>query len=90
MQLRQILKELGKTPNGKAKILDVLRRRRNKLGDYNFWFLEYVYFERLTRENICKKLVLSESHYHNKLNQALERLDVLIDDITHREMVDLV
>lgn len=90
MQLRQILKELGKTPKGKAKILDVLRRRRNKLGDNCFWLLEYAYYERLTVGNICEKLFLSKSDYHNKLNRALERLDALIDDITHREMVDLV
>jgi len=43
MQLRQILKELGKTLKGKAKILDVLKRRRNKLGEC-FWLLEYAYY----------------------------------------------
>lgn len=89
MQLRQILKELGKTPTGKAKILDVLKRRRNKLGEC-FWLLEYAYYERLSVENICKKLFLSKSDYHNKLNCALERLDVLIDDTTHREMIILL
>jgi DNA-directed RNA polymerase specialized sigma24 family protein len=90
MQLRQILKELGKTPQGKAKILDVLKRRRNKLGDNCFWMLLYAYYDKLSRENICKKFVLSLSDYHNKINRALDKLDALIDDATHREMIDLM
>lgn len=90
MELRHILKELRKTPKGKAKILDVLKRRRNKLGENPFWILEYTYYEELSRNNVMKKLFYSRSDYYNKLNNALERLDALIDDTTHRELVNMI
>lgn len=90
MQLRQILRALGRTAEGKAKILDVIKRRRNKLGDEFFWILYYAYYKRLPIDSIKEKLIYSRSDYHNKRKTALECLDILIDDATYREMTKMV
>lgn len=90
MQFRQILRALGKTSNGKIKLREILFKHRHQLTDREFWILEYTYLEKLSTFNVGYKLGLSSSHYHCVLNSALSKFEVLIDDITLREIIEMI
>mgnify|MGYP003294933520 CR=1 FL=1 len=90
MQLRQILRALGKTTKGKVKLREILFRQRHRLLEREFWILEYTYLEKLSVENVREKLALSSSHYHNVLNMALSKFETLIDDNTMRSIIELL
>lgn len=90
MQLRQILRTLGKSTNGKIKLREILFKQRRRLQDREFWILEYTYLEKLSVFNICNKLNLSNSHYHNVLNMALAKLETLISDAEMREIIEIL
>lgn len=90
MQFRQILRALGKTPKGKVKLRQILFKHRHKMREREFWILEYTYLEKLSTFNVSDKLGLSSSHYHNVLNMALTKLETFIDDITMREIVEMI
>lgn len=90
MQFRQILRALGKTPKGKAKLREILFRRRHKMTDRDFWIIQYTYLEKLSTFNVSNKLGLSNSHYHNVLNSALAKFETLISDIEIREIIEMI
>ena len=90
MQLRQILRRLGSKYNGKAKIRELLDKKLYRLKQRDYDILAYAYIEKLSVENIRNKLGMSESHYHNALNIALEKLEALITDAEHRELIELI
>lgn len=90
MQFRQILRALGKTYKGKAKLREILFKQRHRMVEREFWILEYTYLEKLSVFNVCDKLGLSNSHYHNVLNQALARFETLIDDNVLREIIEII
>ena len=90
MQLRQILRALGKKTQGKAKILEILKAAKPKLNEREYWLLEYTYYEKLSVFNICDKLNLSSSYYQHLMNTALGKLSVIIDDTTLREMIEII
>jgi len=90
MQLRQILRAAGKKPQGKAKILEILKSAKPKLNEREFWLLEYTYYEKLSVFNICDKLNLSSSYYQHLMNTALGKLSIIIDDATLREIIEII
>lgn len=90
MQFRQILRALGKNLKGKVKLREILFRHRHKLTEREFWILEYTYLEKLSTYNVADKLGLSCGHYHAVLNNALAKFEVLIDDCTLREIVEMI
>ncbi len=90
MQFRQILKALRKTNKGRAKLREILFKNRHRMTEREFWILEYTYLERLSTFNVSDKLGLSNSHYHNVLNIALSKFETLIDDVTMREIVEMI
>lgn len=90
MQLRQILRALGKKPLGKAKVLEILKSAKPKLTEREFWLLEYTYYERLSVFNICDKLNISSSYYQHLMNTALGKLEIIIDDATLRQMIEII
>ncbi|MCM1338951.1 MAG: hypothetical protein NC191_04710 [Muribaculaceae bacterium] len=90
MQFRQILRALGKTPTGRAKIREKLLKCRHRLLEREFWILEYIYYEKLSTYNVSDKLNLSTSHFHNVLNQALSKFETLITDAEMREIVEML
>lgn len=90
MQFRQILRALGKTPKGKAKLREILYRYRHKMTNREFWLLEYTYLEKLSTFNVSDKLGLSSSHYHSVLNAALGKFEGLIDDTTVRQIIEMI
>jgi len=90
MQFRQILRALGKTFKGRTKLREILFKHRHKMTEREFWILEYTYIEKLSTFNVSDKLGLSSSHYHNVLNMALTKFETLIDDVTIREIVEMI
>lgn len=90
MQLRQILRRLGSKYGGKDKIRELLNKKLYRLKQRDYDILAYVYIEKLSVENVRNKLGLSESHYHNVLNIALEKLEALITDAEHRELTEMM
>lgn len=89
MQLRQILKKLGKSYKGKAKIRELLERKKYRLEQREYDVLAYAYIEKLSVENIINKLNISESLYHNILNIALGKLNALLSDSEYRELNEM-
>lgn len=90
MQFRQILRALGKTSKGRVKLRQILFKHRHKMSDREFWILEYTYLEKLSTFNVSDKLGLSSSHYHNVLNTSLAKLETFIDDVTIREIIEIL
>lgn len=90
MQFRQILRALGKTHKGRAKLREVLFKHRHRIAEREFWILEYTYLERLSTFNVSEKLGLSNSHYYTVLNSALAKFEILIDDVTLREIIEMI
>lgn len=90
MQFRQILRALGKTFKGRAKLREILFKHRHRMTEREFWLLEYTYIERLSTFNVADKLGLSCGHYHCVLNSALAKFEVLIDDVTLREIIEMI
>lgn len=90
MDLRQVLKCLRKTYKGKAKVREILEKYRNKLSKRDCDIIQYAYIEKLSNLNVADKIGLSVSQYQAVLNTTLAKLDLLIDDKTFREMVELV
>lgn len=90
MQFRQILRALGKTFKGRAKLREILFKNRHKMSDREFWILEYRYLEKLSIFNVADKLGLSNSHYHNVLNAALSKFETLINDVEMREIIEML
>lgn len=90
MQFRQILRALGKKPQGKVKLRSILFKNRHRLSEREYWIIAYTYLERLSNENVADKLNLSISHFYTNLNIALTRLETLIDDKEMREIVEML
>lgn len=78
MQFRQILRALGKTPKGRAKLSEVLFQYRHKFSDREFWLIKYTYLEKLSVMNVSEKLSLSRSHYHSLMNSSLSKFETLV------------
>lgn len=90
MQLRQILKVLRKTYKGKAKVRELLDKKKHRLKDEEYELLAYAYIDKFSVENICLKLNFSSATYHNFLNTSLRTLEALITDAEFRELIDYV
>lgn len=90
MQFRQILRALGKTTRGKTKLREILFRQRHRMSEREFWILEYTYLEKLSTYNVSDKLGLSNSHYHNVLNNALTKFETLISDTEKLEIIEII
>lgn len=90
MQFRQILRALGKTLKGRVKLREILFRHRHRMTDREFWILEYTYLERLSTFNVADKLGVSSTQYHSVLNIALSKFEILIDDNTLREIIEII
>ena len=90
MQLRQILKSLGKSYTGKAKIRELLNKKKYRLKDEEYELLAYAYIDKLSVENICMKLNFSAATYHNFLKISLRTLEALITDAEFRELINYV
>ncbi len=78
MKFRQILRALGKTEKGKAKLSALLCENKHKLNNREYWLLKYTYVEQLSSVTVADKLALSRSHYHNLMNNALTRFETLV------------
>lgn len=90
MQFRQILRALGKSSKGKIKLREILFKNRHRMQEREFWILQYTYLEKLSTYNVADKLGFASTQYHTVLNTALAKLEVLVDDITLREIVELI
>ncbi|MCM1339777.1 MAG: DUF1492 domain-containing protein [Muribaculaceae bacterium] len=90
MQFRQILRTLGKTPKGKVKLREILYKNRHRMTAREFNILEFTYINQLSTLDVSDKIGLATTQYHNVLNTALAKLEVLIDNITLREIVEIL
>ena len=90
MQLRQILKSLRKTYKGKAKVRELLDKKKYRLNDEEYELLAYAYIDKLSVENICTKFNFSSATYHNFLKTSLRTLEALITDAEFRELIDYI
>lgn len=89
MLLRQTLWALGRTPEGKELIFDILMKHKDRLGEQAFWILEYKYYERLSNLNVGDKMNLSSSYYQQIAKESLSKLEMLLDDATNAKMLKL-
>lgn len=90
MQLRQIFRGLSKTYRGRTKVRELLARYKNKLSNNEYWIIQYTYAEEQAITYVCELLGFSKTLYHNTLNTALSRLEILIDDATLREIIKVL
>ena len=90
MQLRQILRGLSKTYRGRTKVRELLARYKARLSKNEYWVIQYTYAEEEPISHVCELLGFSKSLYHNTLNTALSRLEILIDDSTLREIIKVL
>ena len=90
MNIRQVLKCLRKTYKGKAKVREVLDKLKSKLSARDCDIIQYAYIEKLSNLNVADKIGLSVSQYQAVLNTTIAKLELLIDDKTFREMVELI
>lgn len=90
MQIRQILRALGKTTKGKVKLREILFKNRHRMTEREFWILEYTYLEKLSTFNVSDKLGLSNSHYHNVLNMALAKFESFVDKNLLLELIQII
>ena len=90
MQLRQILRGLSKTYKGRTQIRVLLAKYKAKLSRHEFWIIDYTYANEDPIPYACEKLGFSKSMYHNVLNTALSKLEILIDDATMREIIKIL
>lgn len=90
MNFRQVLKCLRKTYKGKAKVREVLEKVKNKLDRRDYDIIQYSFIEKLSNLNVANKIGLSSSHYQSVLNTTLAKFELLVDDKTFREMIELV
>lgn len=78
MKFRQILRALGKTEKGKAKLSAILYENKHRMSEREYWLLKYTYVEQLSSITVADKFALSRSHYHNLMNSALTRFETLV------------
>lgn len=90
MLFRQILRAIGKKKEGKELIKEVLDKYKSKFSEREYLILEYTYYKKLPALSVGDELGLSSSHYQHVLNNALSKLEVLIDDFIFREMTKMV
>lgn len=90
MLFRQILRAVGKTKEGKELILSILSKYKSKLTEREYSILELTYHKKLPALDVGDELGLSSSHYQHVLNNALSKLEVLVDDCVFREMTKMV
>ncbi len=89
-ELRQILKGLGKTPEGIEKRSEIISKYKIRLPELDYKLLYYTFVKNYSVGNICMKFIPNaESTYYNKLDKALARLEMLITDSEFREMTRL-
>ena len=90
MQFRQILRKLCNTPKGKAKFQELLIKYRHRMTEEEFRCLEDTYYRKLPSLTVADNLSRSSSHYFNVLKTSLSKLEMLIGDVTMREIIFLV
>jgi DNA-directed RNA polymerase specialized sigma subunit len=90
MLFRQILRATGKTKEGKELILNTLNKYKGKLEQREYSILELTYYKRLPALEAGSELGLSSSHYQHVLNNALGKLEVLVEDCIIREMTKMI
>ena len=90
MQFRQILRALGKNQKGKIHLAKLLARYKTRMTDREFQILNLTYIKKLPAFDVADKLGFSNSHYHNVLNPALAKFEAFIDDVSLREIVDIL
>lgn len=90
MELRQILRGLSRTYNGRTKIRELLARHKYKLTNSEYWLIEYTYIKEESVYQTCELLGFSKTLYHTTLNRALSKLDILIDDTTMRDLIKIL
>lgn len=90
MRFRQVLRAIGKNDEGKRLILETLDKYRNKLEEREYSILKLTYFKKLPALDVGNELGLSSSHYQHVLNNALGKLEVLVDDCIFRQMTKMM
>lgn len=80
MQIRQYLRNYGKTTKGKEKLRKLFELAKNEetITDFDFWLLIYAYVECRMVLNTCDKLGISKPLYHIKLNLALLKIEYTV------------
>lgn len=78
MRFRQILRALGKTENGKAKLSALLYENKHRMSERDYWLIKYTYIEQLSSITVAGKFAFSRSNYHNVMNSALSRFETLV------------
>lgn len=71
---RQYLRQLDKT---------TLRKlfKISNLSETEHWLLIYAFVEERMRENTCAKLNIGKSKYHTMINEALIKVDYMINSL---------
>lgn len=90
MQLRQILRRLGKTNKGRVKLREILLMHKSKMRDREFQILKYTYLKKLSPFNVSEKLGFSYSHYYNILNMALAKFESFLDKNLLLELIQII
>ncbi len=49
--------------------------KKSFLSEEEYWLLKYTFIQKRMVENICAKLNISKSAYHNKKNVALAKVE---------------
>lgn len=51
------------------------------LNNTEYWLLRYAFIEKRMRDNICMKLNIRKTKYHSILNEALIKVDFILNNL---------
>lgn len=89
MNLRQLLKGLGRTKEGLEKRDELIRKYKSRLPYKDYKLLYYNYSRNLSPAKISMEIGIAESTFYIHKNIALAKLEVLISDYEFRELTEI-
>lgn len=80
---RQYLKFYSKDKDGRATLrrLFNLAKEEKNITELDYWLLIYTYAECRMRDNVCAKLNIGSTKYATALNEALIKIDIVINKL---------
>lgn len=89
MDLKQLLKGLGRTAEGIEKRSEIIRKYKNKLPNKDYKLLYYNYIVKFSPTKISMEIGIAESTFYIYRNNALAKLEMLITDYEFRELTQI-
>lgn len=89
MNLRQLLRGLGRTKEGQEKREETIRKYKSKLPYKDYKLLYYNYINKFSPAKISMEIGIAESTFYIHKNIALAKLEVLISDYEFRKLTEI-